>query len=71
MKWLIYGHQGWIGAYFCNFLKENHHQIELVSPSSRADSIEGVIRDLDEFHPDRVLSFIGRTSGPGFPNIDY
>lgn len=71
MKWLIYGHQGWIGSYFCDYMKQNFSQIELVYPFSRADSIEGVSSDLNKIQPDRVLSFIGRTSGPGFPTIDY
>lgn len=71
MKWLIYGHQGWIGSYFCKYIQENFPQIELVFPSSRAEDLEGIEKDLDHFKPDRVLSFIGRTSGPGFSTIDY
>lgn len=71
MKWLIYGHKGWIGSYFCDFLKQKYSEIELIYPSSRADSIEGVAKDFDEYNPDHVISFIGRTNGPGFPNIDY
>lgn len=71
MKWLIYGHQGWIGSYFLQYLKEHHPEITILTPSSRADSPDEVKKDLQEMKPDRVLSFIGRTSGPGINSIDY
>jgi 3,5-epimerase/4-reductase len=71
MKWLIYGYQGWIGSYFCDYIQKNFSQIELIYSSSRADSIEDVSKSLDKIYPDRVLSFIGRTSGPGCNNISY
>lgn len=71
MKLLIYGHLGWIGSYFCNYVRNNFTNIELLFPRTRADDMEGVQTDLDEYLPDRVLSFIGRTSGPGFNSIDY
>jgi len=71
MKWLIYGHKGWIGSYFCNYVKQKFSDVELVYPTSRADNIQNVSEDLDQINPDRVISFIGRTSGPGFNTIDY
>lgn len=71
MKWLIYGHRGWIGSYFCELLKDKHPEITLVYAECRADDIQGVISELDTHLPDRVLCFIGRTSGPGFNSIDY
>lgn len=71
MKWLIYGHKGWIGTYFIKFIQKTYPDIELVFPTSRADDIEGVKQDLLLNNPDRVLSFIGRTSGTGFNSIDY
>jgi len=67
-SWLIYGHQGWIGGYFCSHPPEG---VTLLFPSSRADDPEGVQADLDRLKPDRVLSFIGRTGGPGNNTIDY
>ena len=30
MKWLIYGSRGWIGSYFCNFIKGSFPEIQLV-----------------------------------------
>lgn len=71
MKWLVYGRQGWIGSYFCDELIKKHPEITILAPRSRADHLEGVRRDLDELQPDRVLLFIGRTSGPGVNTIDY
>lgn len=71
MKWLIYGHQGWIGSYFLQYLKEHHPEITILTPTSRADSPDHVKEDLQKMKPDRVLSFIGRTSGPGINSIDY
>ena len=71
MKWLIYGQKGWIGSILCDFMSLKFPHIELIYPTSRADNIEGVLKDLESNKPDRVLSLIGRTSGPGFPNIDY
>lgn len=71
MRWLIYGNQGWIGSYTIEYLQKYHSDIEIVTPTSRADNIEGVRRDLAQLNPDRVLSFIGRTSGPECPSVDY
>jgi nucleoside-diphosphate-sugar epimerase len=71
MRWLIYGAQGWIGSYFVSYVKAKYPNITLLEPSHRADDIEGVRKDLDELDPDRVVSFIGRTSGPGCNSIDY
>jgi 3,5-epimerase/4-reductase len=72
MKWLIYGHRGWIGTYFCNFVKNNNYSmINLITTDTRVENIEDVKKDLNEIKPDRVISFIGRTSGPGFTTIDY
>ena len=71
MRWLIYGHRGWIGSYFCKYLAEHHPTIQILTPNSRADSVDGVIDDINSLEPDRVISFIGRTSGPGYNSIDY
>jgi len=72
MKWLIYGHRGWIGTYFCDFVKNNNYPtIELITTDSRVENIEDVKKDLNDVNPDRVISFVGRTSGPGFTTIDY
>ena len=46
MKCLIYGHKGWIGSIFCEYVKENFPYIKLLYPSSRVNDIDGVISDL-------------------------
>lgn len=74
MKWLVYGHRGWIGTYFCDFIKNKqlfYPTIEIITTNTRVECIEDVKKDLNEIKPDRVISFIGRTSGPGFTTIDY
>jgi len=71
MRWLIYGQKGWIGSYIVDYLKENYQNIHVLTPTSRADDMEGVQKDLQEMNPDRVLSCIGRTSGQDCPSVDY
>jgi len=44
---------------------------EVVGASARADDEVGVAAELDAVKPDRVISVIGRTRGPGFNTIDY
>lgn len=71
MRWLIYGAKGFIGSYFVSYLKEQHPDIIILEPTYRGDDIEGIRKDLDDLKPDRVISFIGRTFGPGCNSIDY
>ena len=71
MKWLIYGHRGWIGEQFVNYIHTYHPSIEVVGGAARADNTEDLIHELDEVSPDRVISLIGRTHGPGYNTIDY
>lgn len=66
MIYLVFGAQGWIGSKVVTILSANNHTI--VPAKSRAEDAEEEIRSIK---PDRVISLIGRTSGPGFPNIDY
>jgi len=69
LKWLIYGGNGWIGSQVCQILKD---QGEIVICSEvRADNANKVEKEIILISPDRVLSFIGRTSGPGYNTIDY
>jgi len=63
VKFLIYGNKGWIGSYFSKFVQENYPRIELLFTETRVDNIADVKQDLTSLKPDRVVSFIGRTSG--------
>lgn len=65
MKWLIYG-KGWIAQQFCSLLTDN-----VIYAVSRADDEQEVEKEILEVKPDRVVSLIGRTHGPGFNTIDY
>jgi nucleoside-diphosphate-sugar epimerase len=69
MKWLIYGANGWIGGMVSTYLKSLGE--EVVNASARADDELDVEREIVEVKPDRIISFIGRTHGPGYSTIDY
>lgn len=64
-KWLIYGSRGWIGKQFIEFISKD---IEIIEGKVRCNS-QDLEREIKEVKPDRVISFIGRTSGP--PELDY
>jgi 3,5-epimerase/4-reductase len=69
MKWLIYGANGWIGGMVVKLLQDQGE--EVISAESRADNEVEVEKELLKVQPDRVISLIGRTHGPGFNTIDY
>ena len=68
MKWLLWG-DGWISSYVKKILADMNE--EYVIAKSRADNEDDVEKELLDVKPDRVISLIGRTSGPGFNTIDY
>ena len=67
--WVLFGGHGWIGKQFTKILRKN--RIDYLVPSIRMDDIKAVDSLLKEMKPDRVISFIGRTWGPGCSTIDY
>jgi len=69
MLWLLYGSRGWIGGQLTNILTQMGETF--VEGSARLDNYEETLNEIKKFNPDRVISTIGRTSGPGHPNIDY
>jgi len=69
MKWLVFGLKGWLGGYVGNILANMNE--EIIEAKSRADEEEAVEQELLETKPDRVISLIGRTYGPGYNTIDY
>lgn len=69
MKWLIFGGKGWIGSQICQLLKIQEETI--IHANCRADDEQEVKNELMKVYPDRVISLIGRTTGPGFSTIDY
>ena len=71
MKWLIYGSKGWIGGMVKEYLESFIPNDEVVDGVARVDCENDVENELVMVKPDRVLSFIGRTHGPGYSTIDY
>ena len=74
MKTLIYGHRGWIGGQFIDYLEKNKVENYFLG-KSRLDNIFGFKKELDEVVPSHVVCFIGRTHGVidniSYPTIDY
>ena len=74
MKFLIFGHKGWIGSMVINLL--NKQKIGFVCASSRADDKIAVEEEIIKHSPTHIMSFIGRThgiteDGTKYPTIDY
>lgn len=69
MKWLIFGHKGWIGQQVVNILEQQNETV--IGAVSRADDEISVEKEILLIKPDRIVSLIGRTYGPGFTTIDY
>jgi 3,5-epimerase/4-reductase len=70
MKIIFFGVQGWIASYFLPIIRERGG-VEVLCTEVRADDTPAVSELLDNEKPDRVISFIGRTHGPGYSTIDY
>jgi 3,5-epimerase/4-reductase len=69
MKFLVYGHKGWIGNQVMDTIRSMGH--EAIGATSRAEDDAGVDAEMGQVKPDRVISLIGRTRGEGFTTIDY
>jgi len=69
MKLLIFGCKGWIGRQFCEYLDNNN--ILYIESDSRADNEKDVEKEIKEYKPTNIISFIGRTYGGTFNTIDY
>jgi dTDP-glucose 4,6-dehydratase len=68
MKFLIYGHQGWIGKQVISLIK---HHYEVALGESRVDDEKNVELEILKYMPDRIITLTGRTHGEGVPTIDY
>lgn len=69
MLWLIYGGRGWIGGQIIAILENQGERV--IEGKSRVDDYVQTYDEIKQIKPDRVLCILGRTSGPGKPNIDY
>ena len=74
MKILIYGGYGWIGKQFIDILSSNKN-ISYRIGKSRVDNIDDVEKEIQEYNPTNIVSFIGRTHGKIndkiYTTIDY
>jgi dTDP-glucose 4,6-dehydratase len=68
MKFLIYGHQGWIGKQVVVLLR---HKFEVALGESRVDDEKNLEQEILKHNPDRIISLTGRTHGEGIQTIDY
>lgn len=66
---LVWGYKGWIGDQVMTAIREAGH--EAIGATSRADNSKDVEAEVTSVKPDRAISLIGRTRGPGFTTIDY
>ena len=69
MKILFFGSKGWIGRQFCEYLNEKN--ILYIESDLRADNEKDVEKEINEYNPTHIISFIGRTYGDNFNTIDY
>ena len=69
MRVAVFGHRGWIGGQLIQHLQEAG--LTVLRPDVRADDADAVREYLAEARPDRVVSVLGRTHGPGCGTIDY
>ena len=74
MKFLIFGHKGWIGSMIVKLLEKQN--IHFVCAKSRAENKKAVEEELLVEKPTHVMSFIGRThgtteDGTKYTTIDY
>ena len=66
MKYLIWGSNGWIGSMVCKLLHEQKH--EVITAYSRLEDLSGMLQELRDVDPDRVLNTAGIT---GRPTVDW
>ena len=72
LRWLVYGHRGWIGGQVCDLIRARGGGEDIVLQGvARANDTSAVEEEMVSLRPDRVVSLIGRTYGPGYTTIDY
>ena len=65
MKFLLYGHNGWIGNQIKNLLESP------ILGNSRLENFKELEEEIINIKPDRIISTTGRTHGEGCNTIDY
>jgi len=70
MKFLIYGHKGFLGKEFVEMV-EKTGKYEVVLGQCRVDDDEGVEKEIMTHQPDRVITLAGRVRGGDIKTADY
>ena len=70
MKFLLFGHKGWIGKQIFELLKLNS-DVEIITTDIRVDNYDEIEKFIINIKPDRIISVIGRTYGDNMNSIDY
>lgn len=65
-KFLIWGGRGWIGNMLVSLLENDGHNV--IIAKSRMEDYIGIVKELKEHNPDRVLNCAGIT---GRPTVDW
>lgn len=68
MKWLIYGHNGWIAK---QFIKEIPSYIDIVKGQARFENFEKIKTEITTIKPDNVIVLGGLTYKSPATNIDW
>lgn len=67
MHILIYGHNGWIGQQFLEYIKD----IKYTCGKERLDNDDDIKHEVIQVNPTHIISFTGRTHGENINTIDY
>lgn len=73
-KWLVFGCRGWIGSKIVDEIEDVNPSDTVIHYPHRVLSykdVEPIRRFIEDHQITRVLDCLGKTSGPGQPNIDY
>ena len=68
MKWLIYGHNGWIAK---QFIKEIPDNINIIKGKERFENFEQIKNEILTIKPDNVVILGGLTYKSPATNIDW
>jgi len=60
---LLYGHRGWIGSMYFNFLQSNYPKLKIIKGEARIENTNEVLHDIHHYNPTHIVSFTGRTHG--------
>jgi 3,5-epimerase/4-reductase len=60
---LIYGHRGWIGSMYTEYLESNFPKLKIIKGNARIDKSNEVLHEIKTYKPTHIFSITGRTHG--------